>query len=317
MKINQQSPEYVKLNRGQTGSCNICQKPCVFELDHVPPQGGVDIQPMRQYTILECLAGTSTNPTGLITQNGVKYRTLCNCCNGQLLGGGGGYDETLNEFVLNVVSQLEKTKPLASQMSVVTKPARLLRSLFGHLLAAKADIEHTKPDVAMRKYVLNPSAPLPPELNVFFFVYPYRNVVVIRDIYMLPQRGNFDGMAAMFRMLKCVPNAYEDAHRKGYLAIFSILKYFPIAYVVTDVKEYEGLSSLSVHCPQELEEERSVTILLDERRAADWPEVVDDDNLVLGGVRSGHSSITAIPKGCNLRGPTNGCCLAVRGQVES
>jgi hypothetical protein len=234
---------------------------------------------MDQYTILERLAGRSLNPNRALTQNGVKYRTLCERCNSRLLGG--EYDRTLNEFALNVGRFLKTTLHLPPQVSVVTKPARLLRSLFGQLLAAKAQLEHSKPDEAMRQYVLDRGARLPSDLNVFYLVYPYPDVVIIRDVVMPAHRGRFDNMA-----------------------IFSILKYFPVGYIVTNAQEYEGLQSLSFNCPQDLDQDVEIPIRLGSPQQRDWPEVVDDGNLMAGGGSSGQSSVTAIPKGAKLRGPT-------------
>lgn len=279
MKPDPTSPDYVKVKRSQTGACNICQTQADLKWDHVPPQGGINVAPLDQYTILERLAGRSLDPNRMLTQNGVKYRTLCQQCNSKLLGG--GYDQTLNEFALTIGRLLKTKLHLPRHVSVVTKPARLLRSLFGHLLAAKAGLEHMKPDEAMRQYVLDPAARLPPDLNVFYFVYPYPDVVVIRDVVMLARRGRFDS--------------------KG---MFSILKYFPIAYVVANLKQYEGLQSLSFHCPHDLDQEVDIQIPLRTPRPRDWPEVVDDGNLVIGGGSSGQSSVAAIPKGAKLRGPT-------------
>jgi hypothetical protein len=234
---------------------------------------------MNQYTILEKLAGRSHNPNHVLTQNGLKYRTICGRCNSCLLGG--GYDRTLNEFALNVGRFLDTTLYLPPQVSVVTKPARLLRSLFGHLLAAKAQLEYTKPDTAMREFVLDPRAQLTPELNVFYFVYPYPDVVVVRDVLMPAHRGRFDSPA-----------------------IFSILKYFPVGYIVTNAKEHEGLQSLSFRCPRDLDQAVEIPIRLGSPPQRDWPEVVDDGNFVAFGGSSGESSVTAIPKGARLRGPT-------------
>lgn len=169
--MGEPDPNYVSVKRGKAGVCNICQKPCDLNWDHVPPQGGVVVAPLDQFTILERLVGRSNNPNRLLTQNGVKYRTLCKDCNGVLLGG--RYDKTLNDFTRCVGHFIETTCPLPHTASFTTKPARLLRALFGHLLAAKAEVEHTKPDEAMRCFVLNPKALIPQELNVFYWVYPY------------------------------------------------------------------------------------------------------------------------------------------------
>lgn len=270
------SPDYVKVKRGRTGACNICLDKAALKWDHVPPQGGIDVAPMDQYTILESLSGRAPHPSRLLTQNGVKYRTLCGECNTDRLGR--EYDPTLNRFAIAVGRLLKTAIHLPPHVSVATKPARLLRSVLGHLLAAKAAVEHTKPDEAMRQYVLNPATWLPPELNVFYFVYPYPNVVVIRDVAMPAVRGQL-----------------------GRWGILSILKYFPIGYIVTNLVEYEGLPSLSARCPAGLDDEEDIRIPLSGAKPADWPEAGE---CVAGGGASGQSSVTAVPKGHRLRGRT-------------
>jgi hypothetical protein len=146
-------------------------------------------------------------------------------------------------------------------------------------LAAKSEVEYTKPDVAMRQFVRNSSSALPVDLNVFYFIYPYPNVVVIRDVVMLAKRGRFDKVG-----------------------MFSMLKYFPVAFVVANLNEYEGLPSLSAHCPLSLDAEVQLSLPLGIPRAHNWPEIVDDGNMLAGGGASGHSSISALPRGTNPRG---------------
>jgi len=87
MKTDPIAPDYVRVKREKKGVCNICLNPGDLKWDHVPPQGGVDVAPLDQYTIIERLAGCSNNPNRILSQNGVKYRTLCQNCNSNLLGG--------------------------------------------------------------------------------------------------------------------------------------------------------------------------------------------------------------------------------------
>jgi len=269
--------QYVKVKREKTGICNICKQPCELTWDHVPPQGGIDVAPLDQYTILEQLTGREDRPKHLETQNGVKFRTVCTQCNRNLLGT--EYDPTLNDFALGVGQFLKTTIKLPSSVGYATKPARLLRALFGHLLGAKSEVEDTKPDQAMREFVLDKTVPLPQDLNVFYWIYPYPHVVVIRDVLMPVTRGRFDRMG-----------------------IFSILKYFPVAYLVTNLREYENLPSLSFYCPISLDTEVRIPIPMTPPRSAAWPEVVDNQNFIAGGGSSAHSSIFAIPKGTIIRG---------------
>ncbi len=277
MKNDPLAPDYVTVKRGQSGMCNICLTACDLKWDHVPPQGGVDVAPLDQYTILERLAGRSSNPNRVLTQNGVKYRTLCKNCNSNLLGA--QYDKTLNNFALGVGRLLKTTLILPASTTFETRPARLLRALFGHLLAAKAQVGHTKPDEAMRQFVLTPTAALPPELNVFYWIYPYPEVHVIRDVAM--------------------PSRYASLAKP---AIFSLLKYFPVAYLVTNLKEYEGLPSLSFYCPVHIDTVVRLPLPLAVVKPPHWPD--DGSNIITGAGTTAHSSVSAFPKGTKIRGPT-------------
>lgn len=267
---------YVKVKREQSGNCNICEKHCRYTWDHVPPLGGVEVRPLDQYTILEHMSGFENHPKHLKTQNGVKFRTICPNCNGGLLGK--EYDPTINDFAKGVGRFLQTTISLPPKVTYSTKAGRLLRALFGHLLAAKSEFEETESDKAMREFVLNPCANLPPNLNVFYWVYPYPCFVIIQDVMMLAIRGKFNNTA-----------------------VFSILKYFPIAYLITDLAVYENLPSLSFYCPRDLDEEIRIPINLSSVRAVNWPETVDDGNIIGGGGSSRHSSIVAIPKGTKIQ----------------
>lgn len=194
---------YVKVKRNQRGNCNICRNPCRYTWDHVPPQGGVEIEPLDQYTILERMTGVEERPKHLITQNGVKFKTVCLDCNRDLLGK--EYDPAINDFAVGIGRFLKTTLSLPTKVTYATKPARLLRALFGHLLAAKSEFEQTTPDQAMREFVLDPTASLPPNLNVFFWVYPYPHVVIIRDVAMPAKRGKLNDVG-LFSILNNGPS---------------------------------------------------------------------------------------------------------------
>lgn len=271
---------YVKVKRDKSGVCNICEKPSKLTWDHVPPQSGIDITPLDQYTILERLTGRELNPQSVQTQNGVKYRTLCANCNNALLGH--EYDPVLNEFALGIGRFLHTTIKLPATVNYPTKPARLLRAIFGHMLAAKVEVEQTKSDQAMRKFFLDATACLPRDLNVFMWLYPYPNVVSISDVSMLARRGRFDQFG-----------------------VFSILKYFPIAYLVTNLRQHENLSCLSFHWTSDRDAVVQVPISLYSYMPSDWPEIVDEGNMLAGAGCSRNSALFAVPRGTEIRGPVS------------
>jgi len=65
-----------------------------------------------------------------------------------------------------------------------------MKALLGHLVAAKVDIENTLFDQQAREYVLDINAPLPAEINIFYWVYPHDCSVTIRDFGCLRQEAH-------------------------------------------------------------------------------------------------------------------------------
>ena len=148
-------------------------------------------------------------------------------------------------------------------------PTGLIRAIMGHLLAAKAEIDEVIFDKKMREVVLDDNAKIPEDIKVFYWIYPYPNIMLIRDICMPVVRGKFNKMG-----------------------FFNILKYFPIAYILTDLDNYEGLDELTIHRNLRPDETASIKINLKNVKHHEWPENV---NTISGG-KSFHSSIHAVPK---------------------
>ena len=91
---------YLKVKREKTSYCNICGNMDSLTWDHVPPQVGIEVTPLEQKTILQHLVSDGSNKKYHISQNGLKFRTLCKKCNNELLGK--KYDPILNEFAIGV-----------------------------------------------------------------------------------------------------------------------------------------------------------------------------------------------------------------------
>ena len=57
MTLNKPQVHYVKVKRDKVDHCNICAKQTTLCWDHVPPQGGIEVTPVEQVTILQRLTG--------------------------------------------------------------------------------------------------------------------------------------------------------------------------------------------------------------------------------------------------------------------
>jgi hypothetical protein len=259
-----------KFKRGKVGRCNICKKRKHLSWDHVPPKGGIYLSAVEQETVFSHMTVAKINRKYSISQNGVKYRTICKECNEKI---GSKFDPVLNGFARGIGNILKSNLILPSIIYYKTKPNLLIRAILAHLLAAKADIDKVTTDEQIRNFIFDENATIPEDINIFYWVHPYTNTVIIRDIAMLAVRGKFGGKAG----------------------VFSVLKYFPIAYLVTNLKRYEGLSELTLYRNSKQQDIIDIPINLKDIRGPEWPEIVDDGNMVAGG-QSIQSSVSAIPK---------------------
>jgi len=270
MKLSAPRIHYVKVKRDRVGHCNICRNQTTLCWDHVPPQGGMEVTPVEQMTILQRLTAKENEKLYSISQNGVKFRTICTYCNNTLLGL--KYDPVLNEFSIGVGRFLSTALEMPRIVEYEVRPNPLIRAIVGHMLAAKGDFERTTIDEKLRNFFNNESADFPTDLKMFYWVYPYSYIVAIRDVVMPAVRGNLETMGC-----------------------FSILKYFPMAYLICDLDQYEGLDDLTFYYDKNPSKLAHIPINLKQVRHPQWPEIVDDTNFVVGG-QSLKSAVFAMPK---------------------
>jgi hypothetical protein len=256
--------------RSKVGLCNICKQSASLSWDHVPPKGGIDLKPVEQVTILQSLTGNPEEQKSHISQNGVKYRTLCKYCNNRL---GSSYDPVLNNFALGIGRILKSVDPVPPIIHYKTQPGKLIRSILGHLLAAKGVIDDVIVDRTIREFLSDDLNQLPEEIKIFYWIYPYSDIFVIRDV--------------------CMPAVRGDFSKVGFFS--GILKYFPVAYLVCNLEQYEGLDELTIYRDLNLEETAEIPIRLTEIRHPVWPEMTDEGNIMAGGL-SLNSSVHARPK---------------------
>lgn len=261
---------FTKFKREKVSQCNICKKIKPLSWDHIPPKGGIHLSSVEQETVFQHMTMPKDNRKYSISQNGVKYRTICKECN-EIIGR--KYDPVLNDFAYNMGKILKTNLILPSIIYYKTKPNLLIRAILAHLLAAKADIDEVTVDEQVRNIIFDEDASIPEEIKIFYWLHPYISTVIIRDIAMLAVRGKFGGK----------------------VGFFSILKYFPIAYLISNLKEYEGLSELTSYRNSKPQDIIDIPINLKDIRGPEWPEIVDDENMIAGG-RSIQSSVSAIPK---------------------
>jgi len=260
---------YRKFKRRRVGRCNLCQKVKTLTWDHVPPKGGIVLQPVEIDRVASELISGLRLEKPEISHDGLKFRTICADCNSLI---GKQYDPALNEFAITVGNFLKSSLKFPDLLHVEIRPTAVARAVLGHLLAARLSEIDAFNDPDIRSLIFGPEIPLPEGLSVFYWVHPYAQQIVFRDALMPKKRGDF-----------------SDFQRIG------ILKYFPLGFLVTNISEYEGLNALTQWRNEPASTVVRVPIRLKHIRDAFWPEAPTPGNFLFFG-QEGLESIRAHPR---------------------
>lgn len=96
--------KYSREKRDVKDYCNICGKYGRLTWDHVPPKACDNYDLVKYGTFFDI---QDEDPFYSISQNGIKYRSICSNCNNKLLGS--NYDIELINFTNTVASLLDST----------------------------------------------------------------------------------------------------------------------------------------------------------------------------------------------------------------
>lgn len=253
----------------KNGQCNICGDLGELSEDHTPPKGCYKPRSVELFSIIEHLAAEPPRKRGRISQNGVKYRTLCKRCNNTLLGA--EYDPEFIRFVNEIGQSLRSSLALPSTLTFTAKPQRIMRSLLGHLAAQGVD-RYKKGDITepLRDYILNGEYPLPEAIRIYCWPFPYSKHVMARDCGLSDLRI---GKPFTCWFLKFFP--------VGFLATFSQ----PVEYTLPGV-ELSRWRSIGI------DDEVHVSFPLRSIPAQYWPEAPTNTSMVMYG----KEAITSFPK---------------------
>lgn len=193
------------------GPCNICSTVGPLTEDHVPPKGALQVPQHELFNIIQLLnQRPERRQKGRQMQDGVKFKTLCGRCNNTLLGA--RYDPVLLRFGNDIIQYLASAKSVAlpEVISVTTVPGLLARAVLGHLFAVGVGRNALSPlEQEAANFFLDEAKPLPEGINIFYWIYPQRQQVQVRDAMLLTD------------------------FFKSHPIRFFCLKYFPVAFMVT------------------------------------------------------------------------------------
>ncbi|MBZ5709623.1 hypothetical protein [Nannocystis pusilla] len=180
--------------RSDTDECNLClARPAKLGLDHVPPQGSL-FQKITGKQRANAVRGVYLlNPGGQPTysQNGTKFRTLCGTCNNQRLGL--GFDRELVDTSRRTQAALSSILALPWPLRVECDAGRVIRAVFGHLLAAKDHTPRTVGDEKMRAFFFDEKLTDTGGLFVYFWVHPDKDAWMMRDVAVFEFEQRFVG----------------------------------------------------------------------------------------------------------------------------
>lgn len=250
--------KYKEFKRRRVGRCNICEQVGPLSWDHIPPQGGIELQPVEIDRVVGTFCSTLKLSKVETSADGLKYRNICSACNSFL---GTKYDPVLNDFAISLGRFLQTKLELPRIVHLETRPAALARAVLAHLLAARLSEKDAFFDPLIRKLVVDDDCSLPSDPTVFYWVHPFAQQIVMRDCLMPKVRG----------------------HAESGFQQFGVLKYFPIGFLVSDASSYEGLNSLSPWATEPSSAVHKIPIDLAGARDAYWPEAPSPGNFLFGG----------------------------------
>ena len=244
----------------KVGVCNICGDYGDLTEDHTPPKGAVRVTQVEMNYLINFLSAEKPEK-GRISQNGMKFRTLCANCNNKLLGL--NYDLAFNDFAQKVKAYLFSEIEIPKIMPIKGKPQKIARALYGHLCAVGVNqyYESEQAD-EMRKWFLDESLPMPDFIEIKYWVYPYKKQILIRNA------------------------GLRDLRVEGNLP-FWLMKFFPLAFfILWDKPEGYGYPMLGsfkkfnlLINDDEVEIPINLSIIPHER----WPETPTSNSFLLMG----------------------------------
>jgi hypothetical protein len=241
------------------GECNICGVTATITKDHTPPHSASREDAVQLQSLEERLAVAAEPPfRARHFQRGTKYHSLCARCNDTLLGD--AYDPALSNLCTQVRGYVQSVFDLPQCVHVKIKPQRVMRSVLGHMVA-QGVLPYRKGPITepLRDYFLDPAAPLPPPVRLYYWLYPHRQEALPRESGRLR-----------------IPD--------GKVTILWLLKFFPVAFMATfgeqDVAPFDQ-ARLDQFGDRDIDFTTDVPIRLRPIMHPLWPEAPNDDEALM------------------------------------
>jgi hypothetical protein len=196
-----------------------------------------------------------------LSQDGVKFRSLCRRCNNERLGA--ECDPELLALCNHAHAILQSPLVLPPSFSIDVRPMRVLRAVVGHMLATESGRSPAGPmEEAMATFFLDTRLPPPRQLECFYWPYTFTDQVILRDVSL----GRMGGHPPLF---------------------FKLLKFYPLAFMLTWERDEATwafrMQDLARHRRLGNNDEASLVIDLRAVPPQRWPEAPLSDGILLMG----------------------------------
>lgn len=241
----------------KSGQCNLCGTHGPLTEDHTPPKGCYKPNQVELRSILHRLSSSTLDRKSTLSQNGVKFRTICAYCNNTLLGS--LYDPPFINFVNQIANYLKSQLELPDLVTVKGQPQAIARSLLGHMAAQGVNRYKKGLDTeTFRNYILDVSSPLPGNIRIYYWPHPHQSHIMVRD-------------------------AAYGSTKNNTAFLFWLLKFFPLAFMVTwdELSLIPRLDNFDRWRNLPFETQSEIPILLRPPVNENWPEAPTDDSVLV------------------------------------
>lgn len=252
--------DYIKRKKKDIDICNICGKEKQLTWDHVPPKSTGNNKEILANLFVHGFPESDKYQKKY--QSGIRFKTICQECNNSSIG---EYDMDYKKFIEDVKKILKSELVLPKYIKIKVKINRVCRAICGHFLAAKDFYDaETLIDKKLREYVMDSTLIGSDIAKLYYWLYPYEDIVIVRDIVVC---GCNDKVAFPENMI-------------------SIINSFPVAIMLdTDDDSQCMLDNLMRYTTENIDEEKVITINLmsmcypstDKYRDFRWPCNVASD----------------------------------------
>ncbi|MDO8336382.1 MAG: hypothetical protein Q7T74_06410 [Candidatus Saccharibacteria bacterium] len=256
----------IKTRGPKKGECNICGNFTDLTEDHTPPKGCYKPRAVELIPITDHLRAEPPKKKQ-ISQNGVKYRTLCGHCNNNILGQ--ECDPDLISFTNSISTILKSSINLPPILNIEAKPQNIMKSVIGHLCAQGVG-RYQKGNITLpiKNYMLGSEELLPEEIKIYCWPYPYSKNILVRDCALMDL------------------TIHEPV-------ILWLMKFFPVSFLVTfNEPDPYKFSVLELSRWRNTKFNETVTLPFNINNVPHqyWPEAPHDNTIILYGQEAISSS---------------------------